>query len=115
MQVDQYPEENARRFKPRRVCASRDTHNYFKHCCEFVMWFKPDPSTNDKAIVPLRHVSFKGLVENGHAQLNAQMTFVNNLALDRAIECQFDFPVTPDITVTELFFTVGDKTIQAKI
>ena len=107
-------------YRPRRICGNKNAHNFFKQCCGLKLAFVPEKDKPDvEALVPLQTVNFKGHIENGHATLNAQLTFVNNVRqkddLMSAIECKLDLPCTSEMTVTSLFFTVGDKTIQAKI
>lgn len=82
------------------------------------MWCKPqDPKVNnEQVVVPLQNVKFSGIIEGGHATLNAQLSYMNHfLDEQNPIECTFQFPLDAATVVTKLVATINDKTIEAQI
>jgi len=65
-------------------------------------------------VVPLKHISINGTLENCHAMLDIQLSYIN-ACTDQPVECTFEFPLEETTVVSKLVAQIDDKTIEAKI
>jgi Ca-activated chloride channel family protein len=64
--------------------------------------------------VPLSSIRITGRLEAGHAQLDAQLTYVNSGSTN-PIECTFEFPIERSAVVSKLIASIDDRTVVAEV
>lgn len=65
-------------------------------------------------LVPLKHVKIDGVMENGHATLDVQLSYINS-GTENPIECCFELPIESSTVVSKLIAQIDDKVVEAKI
>ena len=65
--------------------------------------------------LPLSDIKVDVGIKDSIAMTKVQQTYVNPSGNGQALEVKFRFPKMKDAVVSKMLFTVGDRTIDAKI